>query len=183
MTSTTFVETFIQKNAINDDGTVKVLSPNEIAYDTLENGKIVARDLPGQIKQVPVDDNDTYMRTQFSKSDNRDFRDGDKESSRNYQSYADSNSENDRMYNAPINRIEDENGEMVKEYDKKSTRTTLIDNEVRVYKGGSWRDREYWLDPAQRRYLPQTMATDDIGFRNAMSRVGSKSTGRKKPRN
>jgi hypothetical protein len=46
---------------------------------------------------------------------------------------------------------------------------------VRVYKGGSWRDRAYWLDPAQRRYLPQYMATDYIGFRCAMSRVGSKS--------
>jgi gliding motility-associated lipoprotein GldJ len=54
-------------------------------------------------------------------------------------------------------------------------RTSLISDEVRVYKGGSWRDRAYWLDPAQRRYFPQDMATDYIGFRNAMSRVGSKS--------
>lgn len=171
------------KNAINEDGTVKVLGPNEIAYDTLENGKIVARDLPGQIKQIPVDENDTYMRTQFSQSDNRDYRDGDKQSSRYYQSYANADSSDDRMYDSPVNKVSDENGELVKEYDKTSTRTTLIDNEVRVYKGGSWRDREYWLDPSQRRYLPQTMATDDIGFRNAMSRVGSKSKGRKKPRN
>ena len=33
------------------------------------------------------------------------------------------------------------------------------------------------LDPAQRRYFPQDMATDYIGFRCAMSRVGSKSKG------
>jgi hypothetical protein len=32
-------------------------------------------------------------------------------------------------------------------------------------------DRAYWLDPAQRRYFPQDMATDYIGFRCAMSRV------------
>jgi hypothetical protein len=44
-----------------------------------------------------------------------------------------------------------------------------------VYKGGSWKDRAFWLDPAQRRYLPQYMATDFIGFRCAMSRIGSKS--------
>jgi hypothetical protein len=31
-------------------------------------------------------------------------------------------------------------------------------------------DRAYWLDPAQRRYFPQDMATDYIGFRCAMSR-------------
>jgi hypothetical protein len=44
------------------------------------------------------------------------------------------------------------------------------------------RDRA-WLDPAQRRYFPQDMATDYIGFRCAMSRVGPKSDGRKTPRN
>ncbi len=168
------------KNATNEDGTVKVLTTSEIVYDTLENGKIVARDLPGQILQVPIDENDTYMRTQFTQSDNRDFRDGDRQSSRDYQGYV---TNGDRMYNSPVNEVSSADGEMVRDYDKTNSRTTLIDNEVRVYKGGSWKDREYWLDPAQRRYLPQTMATDDIGFRNAMSRVGSKSDGNKTPRN
>ncbi len=171
------------KNAINEDGTVKVLTTEDIVYDTLENGKIVARNLPGEILQVPVDDNETYLRTQFSQSDNRNFRDGDKQSTRYYQSFSDTDNPNDRMYDSPINRIEAGEDGLNKEYDKANDRTTLIDDEVRVYKGGSWRDREYWLDPAQRRYLPQTMATDDIGFRNAMSRVGSKSTKNKTPRN
>jgi hypothetical protein len=49
-------------------------------------------------------------------------------------------------------------------------KTTLINDEVRVYKGVLG-DRD-WLDPAQRRYFPQDMATDYIGFRCAMSRVG-----------
>ncbi|HUH46467.1 MAG TPA: hypothetical protein VLZ54_04880, partial [Arenibacter sp.] len=66
-------------------------------------------------------------------------------------------------------------GAIIRAYDTSNNRTTLINNEVRVFKGGSWRDRAYWLDPAQRRYLPQYMATDYIGFRCAMSRVGSKS--------
>ena len=171
------------KNAINEDGTVKVLTTEDIIYDTLQNGKIVARNLPGEILQVPVDDEETYLRTQFSDSDNRNFRDGDKQSSRYYQSFSDTDSESDRMYDSPINRISAGEDGLNKEYDKANDRTTLIDDEVRVYKGGSWRDREYWLDPAQRRYLPQTMATDDIGFRNAMSRVGSKSTKNKTPRN
>ncbi|EAQ48081.1 MULTISPECIES: gliding motility lipoprotein GldJ [Leeuwenhoekiella] len=171
------------KNAITEDGTVKVLTTEDIVYDTLENGKIVARGLPGEIAQVPVDDEETYLRTQFSESDNRNFRDGDKQSSRYYQSFSDADSDSDRMYDSPINRIREGEEGMIKEYDKENDRTTLVDDEVRVYKGGSWRDREYWLDPAQRRYLPQTMATDDIGFRNAMSRVGSKSTKNKTPRN
>ena len=80
------------------------------------------------------------------------------------------------MYNSPKHKIEvDSVGNLVGKYDKSNNRNTLINDEVRVFKGGSWRDRAYWLDPAQRRYMPQYMATDYIGFRCAMSRVGSKS--------
>ena len=60
---------------------------------------------------------------------------------------------------------------------------SLGNDEVRVYKGGSWRDRAYWIDPAQRRYFPQDMATDYIGFRCAVSRVGSKTQKGGKKRN
>ena len=176
------------KNAIGEDGKVKVVTMDSIIYDTLSNGKIVARNLPGEILQVPVDENETYLRTNFSQSDNRDYRDGDKLSSRYYQSFSEDIDEGGgstkRMYNAPIQKVfTDSTGTMDRQYDKSSNRTTLIDNEVRVYKGGSWRDRDYWLDPAQRRYFPQDMATDYIGFRCAMSRVGSKSKKGKRPRN
>ena len=64
-----------------------------------------------------------------------------------------------------------------------SKRTTLITDEVRVYKGGSWKDRAYWLDPAQRRFYPQDQSTDFIGFRCAMSRLGAKTFNMKKSRN
>ena len=85
------------------------------------------------------------------------------------------------MYNSPKHNIEvDSAGVMLKEYDTSDQRTSMINDEVRVYKGGSWRDRAYWIDPAQRRYFPQDMATDYIGFRCAMSRVGSKTQGGKK---
>ena len=82
---------------------------DSIIYDTLSNGKIVARNLPGEILQVPVDENETYLRTNFSESDNRDYRDGDKRSSRYYQSFADDESESgdgtNRMYNSPKKSI------------------------------------------------------------------------------
>jgi gliding motility-associated lipoprotein GldJ len=176
------------KNAIDADGTVMVVRVDSILYDTLSNGKIVARDLPGEIYKVPVDENETYLRTNFSESDNRDFRDGDKKSTRNYQSFGgeDDNAVADgkRMYNSPQHKVQtDDQGNFLREYDKSSKRTSLINNEVRVFKGGSWRDRDYWLDPAQRRYFPQDMATDYIGFRCAMSRLGSKSKKGKRPRN
>ena len=50
--------------------------------------------------------------------------------------------------------------------------TSLIDNAARVYKGGSWHDRAYWLSPGTRRYLDQEQATATIGFRCVMDRVG-----------
>jgi len=171
------------KNAINEDGTVKVVTVDSIVYDTLSNGKIIARDLPGELVQIPITDDETYLRTNFSKSDNRNFRDGDRSSTRYYESFGfeendGEQSENDarRMYNSPKHSVTaDSTGKLIRAYDESRTRTTLINDAARVYKGGSWKDREYWLDPAQRRYFPQDMATDYIGFRNAMSRVGSKS--------
>ncbi|HET8736650.1 MAG TPA: gliding motility lipoprotein GldJ [Pricia sp.] len=173
------------KSAIGEDGKVKILR-DSIVYDTLPNGKIVAVNLPGEIKMVPVGEEETFLRTNFSTSDNRGYRDGDPNSSRFFDQFAEADEVDDseRMYNAPKNKIEvDSAGNLVREYDESNNRTTLINNEVRVYKGGSWRDRAYWLDPAQRRYMPQYMATDYIGFRCAMSRVGSKSkTKNKTPR-
>ena len=178
------------KNAIGDDGTVKIVTTADIVYDTLPNGKLIARNLPGEIVQVGVDENETYLRSNFSTSDNRNFRDGDKQSSRDYESFDDEsenvegNKGSNRMYNAPKHSIErDENGNIVREFDKSNSRTSLINDDVRVYKGGSWRDREYWLDPAQRRYFPQDRATDYIGFRCAVSRVGSKSKSKFKKKN
>jgi len=50
--------------------------------------------------------------------------------------------------------------------------TSLIDNAARVYKGGSWADRAYWLSPGTRRYLDQDQATATIGFRCVVDRVG-----------
>ncbi len=178
------------KNAINDDGSVKIVTVNDIVYDTLSNGKVVARNLPGEILQVAVDENETYLRNNFSTSDNRNFRDGDKRSSRYFESFNDEDEgeENSaltrKMYNAPKHNVEkDSSGNMIREYDKSNNRTSLISDEVRVFKGGSWRDRAYWLDPAQRRYFPQDMATDYIGFRCAMSRIGSKSKTKNKKKN
>ena len=178
------------KNAIGEDGKVSVVRVDSIIYDTLPNGKIVAINLPGEIQQIAVGEAETYLRTNFSTSDNRNFRDGDKRSSRQFEGFNDedgdtNNNGTNKMYNAPRHKVDSDTfGNLVREYDKSDKRTSLINDEVRVYKGGSWKDRAFWLDPAQRRYFPQDMATDYIGFRCAMSRVGSKSkTKNKKARN
>lgn len=177
------------KNKIGEDGKMEIVTRENMKYDTLSNGKIIARNFPGQIAQVPVDEKETYLRQNFDKSDNINYRDGDKQSSK-YYNFGSSESDNEKekditkMYNSPQHNVTtDSLGVMVRKYDRSSKRTTLINDKIRVYKGGSWRDRAYWLDPAQRRYFPQDMATDYIGFRCAMSRVGPKSDKRKTPRN
>nr|WP_314839601.1 gliding motility lipoprotein GldJ [uncultured Flavobacterium sp.] len=175
------------KNMIGADGKIVIVTKDNIKYDTLSNGKIVARNLPGQITQVPVDEQETYLRQNFDKSNNINYRDGDKQSTR-YYDFGDSDDDKAKsertMYNSPKHNVTtDSLGKMVRKFDKSSKRTTLINDQSRVYKGGSWRDRAYWLDPAQRRYFPQDMATDYIGFRCAMSRVGPKADKKRSVRN
>jgi formylglycine-generating enzyme required for sulfatase activity len=58
-----------------------------------------------------------------------------------------------------------------------SGNNTLISNKSRVYKGGSWKDRPYWLNPGTRRYLDQDKATNTIGFRCASSAFGMDTPG------
>ncbi len=51
--------------------------------------------------------------------------------------------------------------------------TTLVNDHSKVYKGGSWNDRAMWLNPATRRYMDQGEASAEVGFRCAMSMVGT----------
>jgi formylglycine-generating enzyme required for sulfatase activity len=50
--------------------------------------------------------------------------------------------------------------------------SSLVNDHTRVYKGGSWKDRAYWMTPGSRRFLEEDQSTNDIGFRCAMTRVG-----------
>lgn len=49
---------------------------------------------------------------------------------------------------------------------------TLISDESRVIKGGSWADRLFWLSPGTRRFLDEDESSSKVGFRCAMTRVG-----------
>ncbi len=51
--------------------------------------------------------------------------------------------------------------------------STLINDQARVIKGGSWADRAFWLSPGSRRYLQEDKARNTVGFRCAMTRTGS----------
>lgn len=50
--------------------------------------------------------------------------------------------------------------------------TTLVNDHSKVYKGGSWNDRAYWLNPATRRFMDEEATSAEVGFRCAMTMVG-----------
>ena len=106
--------------------------------------------MPGQLPTRDVTVEENVTRRNYSKSDYRDYLDGDTESSQNY-----------------ANPTQEGEAPMY-DYGNK----TLIGNTTRVYKGGSWKDRAYWLSPGTRRYLEEDQSKDYIGFRCAMDRVG-----------
>ena len=130
-----------------DIGSLEVLQDPQ---KEVRNGDTVIVRLPGQlpVRSVTVEEN--VKRRNYQKGDYRDYLDGDNESSKNYE-----------------NPVEEGEAAM---YDYANR--TLIGNTTRVYKGGSWKDRAYWLSPGTRRYLEEDQSTDYIGFRCAMDRVG-----------
>ncbi|PID69592.1 MAG: gliding motility lipoprotein GldJ [Flavobacteriales bacterium] len=161
-----------KKPLIDEEGKVVVVDYSTIEFDTLDNGKIVPKDLPGSVKYVPITKRDAFMRPNYEKADNRDLNDGDLGSTKYYYQDDEDMESQPRMYNSPQTPKQiGESGLIIQQYDTKK-RNTLISNQSRVYKGGSWRDREYWLDPSQRRYLPEYMATNYIGFRCATDKLG-----------
>jgi gliding motility-associated lipoprotein GldJ len=175
------------KKMIDENGNVVIAANDDSAaveYDTLPNGKIIPKQLPGTIKYIPITKDDTTLRRNFTVSDNANIGDGDLNSSRFYEDDEDKFNTRPSMYNSPERptRATNANGREVLVNDEKP-RTTLISDNSRVYKGGSWSDREYWLDPAQRRYLPEYMATNFIGFRCVSDKVGPMNTGKRKARN
>lgn len=93
---------------------------------------------------------------------------------RNYKT-ADYRSEKDGDVNSSIYFSEGEDaytnrsGKLMYEYAK----TSLVNDVAHVYKGGSWKDRAYWMNPGTRRFLDQRQSLAYLGFRCAMTRVGS----------
>jgi len=176
------------KKMIDKDGNVVIAANDagvQVEYDTLPNGKIIPTNLPGTIKYVPITKDDATLRRNFSVANNSNIGDGDLNSSRFYKDDEDQFKARPNMYNSPKEPeivTNAETGRTTFTNDDKK-RTTLISDKSRVYKGGAWSDREYWLDPAQRRYLPEYMATNFIGFRCVTDKLGPMTTQKKKARN
>jgi sulfatase modifying factor 1 len=121
-----------------------------IAPELLSGFGNFVEDTPGNVRMRKVRSEENIDRDNYRIADNIDYKDGDFNSSINYTS---PNADEAAMY----------------DYGN----TTLVSNRSRVYKGGSWRDRAYYLSPGTRRFMDERKATATIGFRCAMDRVGS----------
>jgi len=118
-------------------------------------------DIPGRIKWREV--------SSAVAADNLDERRNYKMS--NYINYMDGDLMSSIYYNNEdvIGDYQNKANTLMYEYGK----TSLINDKSRVIKGGSWRDRAYFLNPGVRRYLDQRQSNAWLGFRCAMTRVGS----------
>lgn len=134
---------------------------------------------PGKLKYRPVTEEENIGRLNYRKSDYINHLDGDIESSIFYANDDRKNDINQATRDPRLVMYQDQHeqysltGNQVKPGDRTSWPTTLISDKSRVYKGGSWKDRAYWLVASNRRYLDEDKATDAIGFRCSMDRVGS----------
>ncbi len=121
-----------------------------------EEGLIAEKDSLGHIqyREVNAEMDNLAERRNYRQADNINFLDGDWEST---------------MYYGDPDYAKEKGTAAMYQY----AQTSMINDKVRVYKGGSWRDRAYWMVPGTRRFLEETQATEYIGFRCAMTRVGS----------
>lgn len=124
------------------------------------DGSLAQKDSLGRLQYVEITPEEAANRKNYRRGNAVNYRDGD---------YAST------IQNDWSNLTEDPNS-TAKMYDYGET--TLISDKARVYKGGSWADRAYFLSPGERRYLNEDEASSAIGFRCAMNKVGS-SIGRK----
>ncbi|MFA6778524.1 MAG: SUMF1/EgtB/PvdO family nonheme iron enzyme [Paludibacteraceae bacterium] len=125
-----------------------------------QNVKVPQIDSLGRVVFAIPADKQTEM-DKYVRLDVRNYKDGDAASSLNRNSWkevADPDVQTMKLYNPDT--------------DAEGLLTSKISNETRVYKGGGWKDRAYWLNPGQRRYLNQKQSRSDLGFRCAMSKVG-----------
>lgn len=143
---------------------------------TDSDGMIAEKDSLGRISYRAVTVEENINRRNYRQSDNINYLDGDL-ASQLRDSWATTPEEGEEE-----GGYEEESGEEGAEVEvKKETsdmyayeQRSMVDDKARVVKGGSWKDRAFYLSPGQRRFLDQAQSTDWIGFRCAMDRMGSR---------
>lgn len=125
-----------------------------------EKGNLVKKDRYGRLKKRIQTKEDLKNRKNYTVADARNYKDGDPQSRVQQGDTENSLESSEPMYNNGSGK------DLI-------GITSLISDKSRVFKGGSWRDRAFWLSPSTRRFLNEDLARDDIGFRCAMSQIGS----------
>ncbi|MCO5259518.1 MAG: SUMF1/EgtB/PvdO family nonheme iron enzyme [Crocinitomicaceae bacterium] len=138
-------------------------------------------DTPGKLKYRNVTEEENIGRLNYRKDDYVDYLDGDIESSIYYKD--DDRKMKINQANRDPNLVMYQNkheeydldGTLIKpgQDNRTSWPSTLISDKSKVYKGGSWADRAYWLVASNRRFLDEDKSMCTLGFRCAMDRVGS----------
>ena len=125
------------------------------------DGGVAEKDSLGRIQRIEITPEEAATRKNYRKADNINYRDGDYESTiqADWLGNYDDMDATSQMYEYGV--------------------TSLISDESRVIKGGSWNDGIFYLSPGSRRYLSEDESSATIGFRCAMIRVGSPVAGRK----
>lgn len=127
-------------------------------YAKDDEGYYMDKDSLGKMQMREVDiknpEDDLNNRRNYKKAQNIDFLDGEFSSSVYYadETMAEPTKQKKLMY--------------------ETAKHSLQSNTTKVYKGGNWKDRTYWMAPGTRRFLEEERSQDNIGFRCAMHRVG-----------
>jgi len=137
------------------------------SFELNPDGTLVERDSIGRIPMVPDADTRNERRNNYKTSFNSNFNDGDLTSLLNSDNAVDPTETTALMYRRDLSP-------------NVNYSYSLVGDNARVVKGGSWKDIPYWAQPGNRRYLAEDESTDFIGFRCAMSRLGAIQTPKKK---
>lgn len=141
---------------------------------------------PGKLKYRNVTEEENIGRLNYRRDDYVDYLDGDIESSIFFDNNKRKNDINQAtrdpnliMYQSEHEQYGLDGNEVKKGYNPEDDNpqtvawpTTLVSDKSRVYKGGSWKDRAYWLGGGTRRFLDEDKSLSTLGFRCAMDRLG-----------
>lgn len=121
------------------------------------DGKIAPKDSLGKIQYVEIPEEEVAKKPNIKRADNTNYKDGDYTS--NIEISGDWTA-GSNMKNTTKNMYDYGN-------------TTLISDQSRVIKGGSWMDGPYYLSPGVRRFMNQNESSATVGFRCAMDAMGN----------
>jgi len=128
--------------------------------ETNATGSFLEKDSLGRMIYRDMTEEESKNRVNYHEAYNINYGDGDIQSSvpkdADWLGTNVPNSQKMYIYNAEGGRVS----------------SSLVTDRTRVYKGGGWNDKAYWLSPGSRRFLDERESRDDIGFRCSMVRVG-----------